>query len=78
MWLKLPMPEDGTRVKIKVNDQETNVDGTPTLDQLLKTLGMCGKVAVVLNDEVVPQDRRAACPVKDGDRIEVLTFAGGG
>ena len=65
-------------MKIKVNDQDTTVDGTPTVAGVLKALGIGGKVAVVLNDEVVPEDRRAACPVKDGDRIEVLTFAGGG
>ena len=65
-------------MKIKVNDQDTTVDGTPTVAGVLMTLGICGKVAVVLNDEVVPEDRRAACPVKDGDRVEVLTFAGGG
>jgi len=46
---------------------------------LLVALGAdAGRVAVLVNDEVVPQARRAAAALHAGDRVEVLTFAGGG
>jgi len=35
-------------------------------------------VATVVNDDVVPSGLRAARQLQEGDRIEILTFAGGG
>lgn len=36
------------------------------------------RVATVVNDDVVPAGLRVTRPIKEGDRIEILTFAGGG
>ena len=36
------------------------------------------RVAVLVNDDVVPAGRRAATSLHADDRIEVLTFASGG
>ena len=36
------------------------------------------QVAVVLNEHVVPRARWGSTGIHDGDRIELVTFAGGG
>ncbi len=36
------------------------------------------RVAVMVNDVIVPRDQWSRSPVIEGDRIEVLTFMGGG
>jgi sulfur carrier protein len=35
-------------------------------------------VAVQLNDAIVPRSQYADTPVREGDRVEVITFAAGG
>jgi sulfur carrier protein len=50
-----------------------------SLEALLRELKLkAERVATVVNDSVVPSGLRAARQVQDGDRIEILTFAGGG
>ena len=42
-------------------------------------LGLAGRpLAVEVNAEVVPRARLAACMLKAGDRIEIVTLVGGG
>ncbi len=36
------------------------------------------RVAVVLNGEVVPASRRAGVRLSEGDKVELVTLAGGG
>lgn len=36
------------------------------------------RVAVVLNGEVVPSSRRASVRLSEGDKVELVTLAGGG
>jgi thiamine biosynthesis protein ThiS len=61
------------------------VNGRPTetsagvLAELVKECADASvRVAVVLNGCVVPADEQAAATLKDGDRVDLLTFAGGG
>jgi sulfur carrier protein len=37
-----------------------------------------GQVAVERNEQVVPRREWADCRLSDGDRIEIVTFVGGG
>jgi sulfur carrier protein len=49
------------------------------LETLLRDLKIeADRVATVVNDDVVNAGQRAARRIKEGDRIEILTFAGGG
>jgi thiamine biosynthesis protein ThiS len=49
------------------------------LDALIEELGMKGdRVAVELNREIVPRQSWSATPLKDGDRLEIVHFVGGG
>jgi thiamine biosynthesis protein ThiS len=50
-----------------------------TLAALIESLNMKpDRVAVELNLEIVPRDRWPQTPLKDGDRLEIVHFVGGG
>jgi sulfur carrier protein len=50
-----------------------------TLFSLIETLGMkSDRVAVELNREIAPRDRWSQIELKDGDRLEIVQFVGGG
>jgi sulfur carrier protein len=50
-----------------------------TLASLIESLAMKpDRVAVELNREIVPRDRWPETPLKDGDRLEIVHFVGGG
>jgi len=50
-----------------------------TVGELLRERGGdAGRVAVVLNDEILPAGTRAAVLLHADDRIELLAFAAGG
>ena len=50
-----------------------------SLSALVAELGMKpDRVAVELNRDIVPRDRWPQTPLKDGDRLEIVHFVGGG
>ncbi len=66
-------------MRLVVNGEPHEVEPGSTLSALLDELGVePRRVAVLLNDEVVAAEARAAIPLQADDRVEVLTFAGGG
>jgi thiamine biosynthesis protein ThiS len=49
------------------------------LAALIESLNMKpDRVAVELNREIVPRDRWLQTPLKEGDRLEIVHFVGGG
>jgi thiazole synthase len=51
----------------------------PTVATLVESLGLgAGRVAVEVNGRVVPRAEHAGTPLREGDRVEVVTFVGGG
>ena len=66
-------------MKLTVNGEETELEDGATVGRLLQKLNPgTARVAVLVNDSVVQGEKREACALKDGDRVELLTFAGGG
>ena len=66
-------------VKLTVNGESADYEGEPTLAVFLLAKGADpDRVAVMVNDEIVPRVARAARVLRDGDRVEILVFAGGG
>jgi sulfur carrier protein len=67
-------------MKLQINGEERAFDDSSlTLAALVETLGMkADRVAVELNRDIVPRDRWADTPLKEGDRLEVVHFVGGG
>lgn len=50
-----------------------------TLISLIDSLGMkSDRLAVELNREVAPRNRWSQIELKDGDRLEIVHFVGGG
>ncbi|MFZ0951068.1 MAG: sulfur carrier protein ThiS [Candidatus Sulfotelmatobacter sp.] len=50
-----------------------------TLAALIESLSMkSDRVAVELNRDIVPRDRWPQTNLKDGDRLEIVHFVGGG
>jgi sulfur carrier protein len=64
---------------ITVNGQPRPLPPHPTLLAVLEEAGLAGRpVAVELDGEVVPRSRFADCRLAGGERIEIVTFVGGG
>ena len=68
-----------TEITFVVNGKERTAAEPLVLGELLEELGFANaRVAVELNLEVVPRDRHAETTIKDGDRLEIVSFVGGG
>ena len=64
---------------LHVNGNETEVNPAATICDLLAGHGLeSAQVAVELNREIVPRAAHASTTLKDGDRLEIVTFVGGG
>lgn len=66
---------------LHINGDERTFPDSPTftLAALIEILGMkSDRVAVELNREIAPRDRWAQTLLKDGDRLEIVHFVGGG
>jgi sulfur carrier protein len=67
---------------LHINGDERTFPDSPapfTLAALIESLGMkSDRVAVELNRDIVPRDRWAQTLLKDGDRLEIVHFVGGG
>lgn len=68
-------------MKLHINGEERNFESlsSPTLAALVDTLGMkSDRVAVELNQDIVPRDRWTETRLSDGDKLEIVHFVGGG
>jgi sulfur carrier protein len=66
-------------VKVWVNGEPREVEAGTTLAGLLTTLALSGPgVAVEVNAEVVRRALHTEHPLREGDRVEIVTFVGGG
>ena len=66
-------------MQISLNGETRTFDGVADVAALVAELGLDPrKVAVERNLEIVPRSTYAATPLADGDRIEIVTFIGGG
>ena len=66
-------------MKVAVNGESRRIESDTTVAELLRGLELEGKpVAVERNGETVPKARHASTKLADGDRIEIVTFVGGG
>jgi len=64
---------------VVINGQTRTVNPGTTIAALIEQLGLGERrVAVERNREVVPRARHATTEVAAGDRIELVTFVGGG
>jgi len=66
-------------MKITINGQERVLGAPVTVAALLEEMGVAGKrVAVEVNQEIVPRSQHAERALHDQDRVEVVFAIGGG
>jgi sulfur carrier protein len=66
-------------VTISVNSKDQSLEPDSTVAALLQKLGYAEKrVAVEVNQELVTKSQWAQVQLKDGDKVEIVTFVGGG
>lgn len=67
------------QIDVVINGQQRVVHQGTTVASLIDELGLGGRpVAVERNREVVPRAQHASTVLTSGDRVEVVTFVGGG
>ena len=70
-------------MNLHINGEARSFPDSPplgfTLAALIESLNMKpDRVAVELNRDIVPRDRWPETPLKEGDRLEIVHFVGGG
>ena len=63
---------------VKVNGEMMDMDGRTVAELLEKLDTSSQRVAVEVNEEIVPRATCGEAVLKDGDRVEVVRFVGGG
>ncbi len=66
-------------VSVMVNGEARRAEAGSTLLQLVEALGFAGRpIAVEIDGNVVPRPRLGERVLGGGERIEIVTFVGGG
>ncbi len=66
-------------MNIVLNGEQRGLEDTLTLLGLIHRLELTGKrLAVEVNEEVVPRSLHAGYRLQDGDRVEIVHAIGGG
>ncbi len=66
-------------IKIHVNGEARTWRVGATVEELLRDLDIkTERVAVELNLEILDRATFSQCQIKDGDRVEIMSFIGGG
>ena len=63
---------------VKVNGEMMDMDGRTVAEFLEKLDTSSQRVAVEVNEEIVPRATYGEAVLKDGDSVEVVRFVGGG
>jgi sulfur carrier protein len=64
---------------LTINGESRTFEGLSTLAALIDALNLKGdRVAVELNREIVSRAQWESTPIKDGDKLEIVHFVGGG
>ena len=68
-----------TGIQVSVNGETVSVPARSTIAELLEKLSLDNRrVAVELNLHVVPRAEHGTQRLNHGDRLEIVTFVGGG
>jgi thiamine biosynthesis protein ThiS len=68
-----------SKMRIQLNGEPKEIATVPTLSDLVAALGMkADRIAVELNHQIVSRAQWAETPVREGDKLEIVHFVGGG
>ena len=64
---------------IQLNGEPYTVDGDARLLALIEKLNLRrGRIAIELNQSVIPKAEWASISLRPGDKVEIVNFVGGG
>jgi sulfur carrier protein len=66
------------KVEIQINGERKTIDACSVLGLLEKLDIDPRRVAIELNLEILPKSDYGTTTLKDGDRVEIVQFVGGG
>ncbi len=67
------------RMHLVINGQDEDFDFSATVGELLDSLRLARqRIAVELNGALVPRASYDETPLNEGDKVEIVTFVGGG
>ena len=66
-------------MQIQLNGDSRALEGEPTISDLIASLGLSGRrIAIEVNEEIVPRSQHEATRLAEGDRVEIVHAIGGG
>ncbi len=66
-------------INVMINGKTESIAAGISLQSLLKLLGIKSeRVAIEYNREIIDRNQFDALHLKEGDRVEIITFVGGG
>jgi len=65
-------------MQVVINGSQTTLEDIHTTADLVKHLDLTGRIAIEINNEIVPGSRFAEFRLTEGDRIEIVQAIGGG
>ncbi len=66
-------------MRLVINGEEKELAGVSTLASLVEQLGLkADRLAIELNRDIVPRGKWSDTALKEGDRLELVHFVGGG
>lgn len=63
---------------IIINGEPVNETEIKLVDYLKREGMMAKRIAIEINEEILPKAKYDECILKDGDVVEVVSFVGGG
>jgi len=66
-------------MQIQVNGDQMQLPGGASISDLIEHMALAGKrLAVEVNEDIVPRSRHPEFILNDGDRVEIVQAIGGG
>jgi len=66
-------------MKLTVNGQERDFNNIQNAKELVEKLGLINKpIAIELNYKILPKQKLEATKLSEGDKLEIVSFVGGG
>ncbi len=66
-------------MQLTINGQIRTINDATNISDLLEQLNLTAdRVVIELNQEILATERLAETPLKEGDKLELIQFVGGG
>ncbi|HET8705327.1 MAG TPA: sulfur carrier protein ThiS [Pseudomonadales bacterium] len=66
-------------MSFQLNGESKQIESGKTLTDLVALLGLTGKrIAIEVNEEIIPRGEHASTQIQPGDKIEIVNAIGGG